>query len=61
VFYHLDLISADPDDNAFVDYAFAANAKYIVSHDRHLDILKSINFPVIKVIKIDEFRGEFTS
>ena len=29
--FHMQLISADPDDNKFVDCAFAANATYIVS------------------------------
>jgi hypothetical protein len=28
VYYHLRLITADPDDDKFVDCAFKANAKY---------------------------------
>ncbi len=56
VFYRLNLIVSDPDDNAFVDCAFAANAHYIVSHDKHFDVLKNLDFPVIKVIRIDEFQ-----
>lgn len=31
VYYHLHLITADPDDDKFVDCAFKANAKYIVT------------------------------
>lgn len=34
-YFHLELISADPDDNKFVDCAFSANATYIVSNDSH--------------------------
>ena len=37
--YHLELIQTDPDDNKFVDCAFAANASYIVSNDKHFDAL----------------------
>jgi len=53
--YHLDLIQADPDDNKFVDCAFAANATYIVSNDKHFDALKSVDFPKIQVLRLIEF------
>lgn len=53
--YHLELIKADPDDNKFVDCAFTANAMYIVSNDKHFDILKEVKFPPIQVLKLVEF------
>lgn len=56
--FRLGLIHADPDDNKFVDCAFAANATYIVSDDSHFDILKSIKFPKIMVLTLREFLGE---
>ncbi len=55
VYYHLRLITADPDDDKFVDCAFKANARYIVTDDRHYDVLKRTPFPFIDVIDIDEF------
>ena len=55
VYYHLRLITADPDDDKFVDCAFKANARYIVTEDHHYDILKQIPFPYIDVVGIDEF------
>ena len=55
VYFHLRLITADPDDDKFVDCAFKANAKYIVTQDHHYDILKQTPFPRIEVIDIDEF------
>ncbi len=55
--FRLQMISDDPDDNKFVDCAFAANATYIVSDDRHYDVLKSIDFPKILVLKLKEFLG----
>lgn len=36
--YHL--IESDPDDNKFVDCAITANAKYIVTEDRHYDVVR---------------------
>ena len=55
VYYHLRLITADPDDDKFVDCAFKANARYIVTEDHHYDILKQTSFPYIDVVGIDEF------
>ncbi|MDR1813636.1 MAG: putative toxin-antitoxin system toxin component, PIN family [Tannerella sp.] len=53
--YHLHLITSDPDDNKFIDCAFAAQATYIVSNDKHFNILKEIDFPKINVITISDF------
>jgi predicted nucleic acid-binding protein len=54
-YFHLGLITADPDDNKFVDCAFAANATYIVSNDSHFDVLQSVDFPILLVLKLKEF------
>ena len=53
-FYKFNLIEADPDDNKFVDCAVAGNAKFIVTEDRHFAILKTIDFPMIDIITLDE-------
>lgn len=55
IYYNLNLIT-DEDDNKFVDCAFAANADYIVTHDRHFNILKTIPFPRIPLIDIHQFQ-----
>lgn len=57
-FYNWNLITADPDDNKFVDCAIAANAKFIVTEDHHFNVLKEIQFPSVEVINIDEFLKE---
>lgn len=54
-YFRLQLIESDPDDNKFVDCAFAANAIFIVSNDKHFDILKNISFPSIRVLNLNEF------
>ena len=51
------LIEADHDDDKFVDCAFAANATYIVSDDKHFEVLKDIEFPKLLVLKLKEFLG----
>lgn len=56
-YFSLHLIEADHDDDKFVDCAFAANATYIVSDDKHYSILKDIDFPKILVLKLKEFLG----
>lgn len=56
VYYNLYLITADEDDNKFVDCAFAANADFIITNDSHFNILKNIDFPSIPTLRIDEFR-----
>ena len=56
IYYNLNLISADVDDNKFVDCAFAANADFIITNDSHFNVLKSIDFPSIPILSIDKFR-----
>lgn len=53
--FHLGLITADLDDNKFVDCAFAANAAYIVSDDGHFDVLETVPFPKLLVLKLKTF------
>jgi putative PIN family toxin of toxin-antitoxin system len=53
--FRLGLIRKDPDDNKFVDCAFAANAAFIVSNDHHFDVLESIEFPKIMVLRLQQF------
>jgi uncharacterized protein len=53
--YNWDLIEQDPDDDKFVDCYVASNANFLVTNDKHFNILLSIPFPPINVIGIDEF------
>ena len=53
--YAFHLIEADEDDNKFVACAIIGNAKYIVTHDHHFNILKQISFPKVDVITLKEF------
>ena len=54
-YFKWSLIIADHDDDKFVDCAFAANATYIVSDDKHFDVLKQVAFPRILVLRLRQF------
>lgn len=54
IFYKFNLITADPDDNKFIDCAIAAQAKYIVTEDHHYDALRDLEFPKVDIIGLDE-------
>ena len=56
--FKFNLVKSDYDDNKFVDCAIIANADYIVSEDAHFEILKTIPFPKVKVVGLDEFLTE---
>lgn len=56
-YFRFGLIINDADDNKFTDCAFAANVDFLISNDKHFDILKKINFPKIKVIRLEEFES----
>ncbi|MEN9549719.1 MAG: hypothetical protein RIR12_2310 [Bacteroidota bacterium] len=56
-YFNLRLITADEDDNKFVDCAFASSADFIITNDRHFDILKRISFPSIKIIRLEDFQN----
>ena len=53
--FRMALITADPDDNKFVDCAFAAGADYLVSEDSHFNELRSVPFPKLNLVTLDEF------
>lgn len=56
VYFQLELIKVDVDDNKFVDCAFAANADFIITHDAHFNVLKNIPFPRIPLLTIHQFQ-----
>ena len=56
-YFRWQLITADPDDNKFVDCALNAGAEYIITNDKHFNVLKDIDFPPIKAIDIVAFKN----
>lgn len=56
VHFHLGLITSDVDDNKFSDCAFSGNVHFVVTDDKHFNLLKSIPFPAINVISLEDFK-----
>ncbi len=59
IYFNFALISEDADDNKFVDCAISANAVCLVSNDNHFQVLKTIEFPRVKVLTLTEFEIEY--
>jgi len=59
VYYNWRLIVADPDDDKYVDCAVASNADYVITHDRHFNVLKQINFPKVNCLSLVQFKKIF--
>ena len=55
IYVHFGLIQDDEDDNKFADCAVASSAEFIVTNDKHYNILKRTPWPDIKVTNIKEF------
>ena len=55
VYYNWKIITEDFDDNKFVDLAISSNSDYLVTNDKHFNILHDIEFPKVKVISLDRF------
>ena len=53
--FRMGIITADADDNKFVDCACAAGADYLVSEDSHFNVLRTIPFPQLNLVTLDEF------
>ncbi len=59
IFFNFGLIKEDADDNKFVDCAIASNALCLVSNDNHFQVLKTIDFPKVIVLKLAEFEAKY--
>ena len=55
IYYHLQLITIDKAHNKFSDCAFAGNVHYLVTNDKHFNALKSVTFPSLNIVTLEEF------
>jgi putative PIN family toxin of toxin-antitoxin system len=53
------LIENDKDDNKFVDCYIAGQCDYIISNDRHIHQIKNSKFPLIEVLRYEEFEEKY--
>lgn len=54
-YYKWQLIEADFDDNKYCDCAIAGKAFCLVTEDKHFSVLKTISFPQLTTISINDF------
>lgn len=54
-YYRWQMITADLDDDKYCDCAVAAQATYLVTEDRHFNVLESIPFPQVKTLSAASF------
>ena len=56
-YFKWNLVENDPDDNKFADLTIAGNADYLVTNDKHFNSLKTLDFPKLNIVTIDEFKS----
>jgi uncharacterized protein len=61
IYYNFHLIKQDEDDNKFVDCAISANAFCLVSDDNHFNVLKTVEFPIVNLLRLNDFEKEYRS
>lgn len=54
-YFRLGLVKQDDDDNKFVDCAFVCQTDFIVTDDGHFDDAANSQFPLFRVMGLDEF------
>lgn len=55
IYFKWSIISQDGDDNKFVDCALNGQANFLVTDDKHFNILKRLGFPPIQIIRTRDF------
>jgi predicted nucleic acid-binding protein len=60
-YFRWQLIEPDDDDNKFSDLAIASNADFLVTNDSHFNTLKSLDFPKVEVVNLQEFKSVIKS
>lgn len=53
--FRFQLPFSDEDDEKFVDCAVCGNADFLITNDKHFNILKTVEFPNVKVVTADIF------
>ncbi len=55
VYFFFNAIEPDPDDDKFVDAYPAGNGDFLVTWDKHFELLRDARFPKVQLINPDEF------
>ncbi|MFH1050454.1 MAG: putative toxin-antitoxin system toxin component, PIN family [bacterium] len=55
IYYNWSFMNNDESDNKYVDCYIASNSDFIVTNDKHFEILKSYDFPKVNIINSNDF------
>lgn len=55
IYFKWSVIHKDGDDNKFVDCALNGQAHFLVTDDKHFNILKEIGFPPVEILRTEAF------
>lgn len=55
VYFNWNLIDSDESDNKFIDAYISGNADFLVTEDKHFNVLKTIEFPLVNIVNIKDF------
>ncbi|MEM9831910.1 MAG: putative toxin-antitoxin system toxin component, PIN family [Bacteroidota bacterium] len=58
IHFKWSIITKDADDNKFVDCALNGQADFLVTDDKHFNVLKKIGFPPVQIIRTADFLKE---
>lgn len=55
IYFNWFLIEKDKDDNKFIDAYIAGQAEYLVTNDKHFQMLETVEFPKVSCMKLLDF------
>ncbi len=58
IYFKWSIINKDADDNKFVDCALNGQANFLVTDDKHFNVLKDVGFPPLTIIRTTAFLEE---
>ncbi len=61
IYFKWAMIVKDADDNKFVDCALNGRADFLVTDDKHFNVLNEIGFPPVEVIRTEAFLKKVTA
>ncbi|QTA93396.1 putative toxin-antitoxin system toxin component, PIN family [Desulfonema magnum] len=59
--FSFQLPFADEDDQKFVDCAVCGSADFLITNDKHYNILKDVRFPKVRVVRGKTFIEKFVT
>jgi putative PIN family toxin of toxin-antitoxin system len=59
IYFNWSLIQDDPDDDKFIDCYLSSGAEYLLTNDKHFNVICQIDFPKINIISLTDFENKY--